>query len=879
MLWKRHWRSKFRKVRAKSPFRKISRTKLIKYLAIGAFGLLLFGFLCATILFAWYSKDLPTPDKIVRKEGFSTKIYDRNNVPLYDVFVDQRRTPVEWEDIPDYLKKATIAIEDKNFYKHQGFDPTGWMRAVYNIALRGRLQGGSTLTQQLVKNVLLTSERTLVRKIKEFVLAVQIEKKYSKDEILRMYLNEAPYGGTAWGVGVAAETYFGKKVKDLNLVESAILAGLPQQPSYFSPFSGYPKAYIDRTKDVLRRMGEENYLNKDEEQQAVAQLEEIKFTPSDEQIKAPHFVMYVKKLLEDTYGEKIVEQGGLQVYTTLDWELQKKAQEIVTEEIKKVESLHITNGASMVMDPQNGEILAMVGSKDFLAADYDGQVNVCLSSRQPGSAIKPVSYVTAFRKGYTPATMIVDVITHFPGGAGRPDYIPKNYDGKAHGPVQLRYALGSSLNIPSVKLLALVGLENTLKTAYDLGLTTLEPTSENISRLGLSFTLGGGEVRLLDLTAAYSAFANSGLKVSPVAILEVKDQKGKTLDKHKSIPGKRVLTEEEAFLINNILSDNEARLITFGPNSLLNITSRSVAVKTGTTDDMKDNWTIGWTPGKIVGVWVGNNDNTSMKAVASGTSGASPIWRQILLEALKKDPIQEFKMPSNIISKEVDKISGYPSHDGWQSRNEFFIKGTEPTGTDPIHTKLRICKSDNNKLAPETIIAKGDFEEKEFIVLKEEDPGNKDKNRWQEGIDAWLNEQQDSRYHFPKEYCSASNEVIVRFKKPADQDQVGNEFEVEVEVAADYQVKNVKFYANDNEEKALTERPFRTKLVLGNGVYNLKARAEDEKGNSGETQIKIGVNVSPKETPVPSPSPSPSPMVSPSLSPEPTPSPLVSPSP
>lgn len=875
LKWKRRWKSRRRKLIDRilpKKFRNLSRAQKIKYLSVGAFGGLIFLFLFSSLLFAWYSRDLPSPDKIVRREGFSTKIFDRNEVLLYDVFADQQRTPITWEDIPEHLKQATIAIEDKNFYKHQGFDPTGWMRAVFNIIFRFRLQGGSTLTQQLVKNVLLTPKRTIGRKIKEFALSVQIEKKYSKDEILQMYLNEAPYGGTAWGIGTAAEIYFEKNVKDLNLVESAILSGLPQRPSYFSPFGQNSKAYVNRTKDVLRRMREDDYISKDEEKKAIEDLEKIEFSSSGEKFKAPHFVMYVKKILEEKYGEKMVEQGGLKVYTTLDWEMQKKAQEIVTDEIEKVESLDIGNGAAMVMDPQTGEILAMIGSKDYFADDYDGQVNVCLSLRQPGSAIKPVGYVAAFKKGYTPATMIADVVTSFVGGP-RGDYVPKNYDRKEYGPIQLRYALGSSLNITSVKLLAMVGVENMLKTAFDMGLTTLEPTQDNVNRFGLSLTLGGGEIRLIDMASAYSAFANKGFKTSPIAILKVEDQKGKTLEESKQVKGKRVLSEEEAFLISDILSDNEARIITFGANSLLNISSRSVAVKTGTTDDWRDNWAIGWTPGKIVAVWVGNNDNSPMGKVASGISGASPIWRKIFLEILKKEPIQEFMMPSGIVEKEVDKISGYPSHDGWPLRKELFIKGTEPSGSDPVHTKLKVCKSDAGKLAPDTLVAKGEYEEKEFIVLKEDDPTSLDRNRWQEAIDAWIEKQGDDKYKYPKDFCAVSDEVIVKIKKPKDKEQVSNEFDVEVEAVSNYDIKEVKFYIDDELKETLTSKPFKTKLVLIDGVYTLKVKAKDDKGNSGERSIKIGVNKDPEASPSPSPSPSLSPSPSPLVSPTPSASP------
>lgn len=870
MSWVRLWKQRVLKLRHRSSWRKVNKAIVLKYLAIGTFATILFLFFVSTILFAWYAKDLPQPDKIVRKEGFSTKIFDRNGILLYDVFADQQRTPVTLDQIAPYIRDATIAIEDKSFYKHQGFDPKGYLRAIYNIFVHHSLQGGSTLTQQLVKNVLLTSERSISRKIKEFALAIQIEKKYSKDQILQMYLNEAPYGGTAWGIETAAETYFAKKAADLNLIESAILAGLPQRPSYYSPFSDNPKAYVSRTKDVLRRMREDGYISQSKEQEALGELDKIKFATSSGQFKAPHFVMYVKKILEEKYGEKLVEQGGLKIYTSLDWELQQKAQEIVTEEIKKVENIHITNGAALTMDTETGEILSMVGSKDFFAQDYDGQVNVVLSLRQPGSSIKPITYVTAFKKGYSPSTMLVDVATHFPGGT-RPDYVPKNYDGKEHGTVQLRYALGSSLNIPSVKILALAGVQDMLKTAYDMGISTFEPTSENVNRFGLSVTLGGGELKLLDLVSAYGTFSNGGLKISPIAILKVEDQKGKILEEHKSVKGKRVLTQEETFLINDILSDNKARLITFGENSLLNITTRKIAVKTGTTDDMRDNWTIGWDPKYITGVWVGNNDNSAMKQVASGVSGASPIWRRIILEALKKQPIRDFPVPENITNMEVDEISGWQNHDGFVARKEYFIKGTEPTGNDPIHTKLKVCKSDNNKLAPDTLVAKGEYDEKEFIVLKETDPLNTDKNRWQEAIDTWIEKQGDSRYHYPKEYCEVSDEVVVRFKSPQDKNKISsNEFEIDAEVIANRSIEKVEFYADNDLKATVTEKPYKIKLVLNDGIHSLKLKAYDTNHKEGSAEIKIGIKVDPDVSPSPSAS---------TISISPLPSPLVSPSP
>ncbi len=863
------WRSQLRSRRHRSYYPKnranfLYRLGLLSFLGVGAL-FVLFG-----VVFPIFALNLPSPDKVVRREGFSTKLYDRNGALLYDIFTDQRRTAVKLEDVPLYLRQATIAIEDKNFYKHQGFDPTGILRALFNIVVRQRLQGGSTLTQQLTKNVLLSSDRTIARKIREFILAVQIERRYSKDEILQMYLNEAPYGGTAWGVETAADTYFGKSVKDLTLVESTILAGFPQRPSAYSPYGSDPKAYITRTKQVLRRMREDGDITKEQEAEALKQLPEVKFVGKKAGLKAPHFVMYIKDLLEERYGPSLVEQGGLKVTTTLDWDLQEKAQSIVSEEIAKTETLHITNGASVVIDPTNGHILAMVGSKDFSAKDYDGQYNVALALRQPGSAIKPVNYVTALRRGYTASTLLLDTPTEFPGGANNPPYKPENYDGKFRGPVQVRFALANSLNVPAVKMLALGGIKEMLKTAYNMGLTTLEPTNDNLNRFGLSLTLGGGEVRLLDLTSAYGAFANGGLRYDPVAILKVEDPKGKVVDEYKPAEGRKILDPGEAFIISNILSDNGARTDVFGPNSALNIPGRTVAAKTGTTNDMRDNWTVGWTPQVVVGVWVGNNDNSPIKRLASGISGAAPIWRRIMLEALRGKPDASFAMSDNIVTAEVDSLSGFRAHDGYASRTEYFIRGTEPAGDDPVHKKLKVCRSEGRLVTPSQIAA-GDYEEKEYFILEEEDPfaAAGEENRWQKGIGEWILTQGDWRYNPPSDYCGSANPVNVEFITPKDKDQVNSgSFDVRVDPRSTADITQVEIELDGVKQGALAGPPW--KLSLNNvstGTHTIRAKARDKNGKESDRTISIGVNVpwnysatpSPTATPTPTPSPSPAP--------------------
>ena len=738
-----------------------------KIAKLAFFGLVGF-FIFALVMFFWFSRDLPTPGKLTASNfPQSTKIFDRNGILLYDIYRDENRTYIALDQIPKLLQEATIAIEDKDFYQNQGFSITGYLRAFRNAILtRGIAGGGSTLTQQLVKNTLLTSEQTITRKIKEFILAIQVDRRYTKNQILELYFNVTPYGGTTIGVEAAAERYFGKKAKDLDLTESVILAGLPQRPSYFSPYGANPKAYIDRSAQVLRRMQEDNYITKKQELDTLKKLPKVEFVKETHSIKAPHFSFYVKDLLVKQFGNDVVEQKGLQVTTTLDYKLQAKAEEIVKEEVENAQSLNVGNGASVVLDSKNGEILAMVGSRDFFEEQSEdtknkdkplkgGQFNVITQAlRQPGSSIKPIAYATALEKGYTASTLIMDTSTTFPGGADLKDYAPKNYDGKFHGPLQLRFALGSSIIIPAVKLLALVGIKSMLNTAYDMGISTLAPTNDNINRFGLSLTLGGGEVKPLELATAYTAFANQGYKSDPIAILKVTDSKGKVLFEKKDVSKKQVLSPEVAFIISHMLLDNNARLITFGVNSYLNVSGRTIAVKTGTTDDKRDNWTIGWTPSVLVAAWVGNNDNTPMGNVASGVTGAAPIWRRIILEALKGKPSEDFAKPDDVVAVTIDSLGGGLPVDGQATRSEYFIKGTEPQSPSSIYKTIKVSKADNNKIASQSEIDKNEFDVKKFIVFHEDDPASTDgKNRWQEGIDAWVNEnhKDDSLYHPPTE--------------------------------------------------------------------------------------------------------------------------------
>lgn len=819
-------------------------------------------------LFAWYAKDLPRPDRVRRTQGLSTVILDRNGEVLYDIYGEQNRVPISLSEMPVFLRQATIAIEDKDFYKHQGFSLRGIARATVNIFVFHKLQGGSTLTQQLVKNVLLTSERTLPRKIKEFILAVQIERKYSKDEILQMYLNEAPYGGTAWGVEAGAQEYFGKHTKDLSPAESVLLAGLPVAPSKYSPFSAHdPKAYIERTYHVLRRMREDGYITKNWEEELREEVKEVQFKPQEADFKAPHFVMYVKEKLVKQFGENMVEGGGLKVTTTLDLKLQEQTEKIVKEEVEKLTYLKVGNGAAVVIDPKTGEILTMVGSKDYTSTESGGlKFNVVTQGfRQPGSAIKPITYAVVFKKGYTLSTLIMDVETHFPGGEARPDYVPKNYDGKFRGPIQVRFALGNSINLVAVKMLAMVGIKDVLSLAHDVGITTLKPTGENLRRFGLSLTLGGGEVKLLELTSAYGVFATGGIYHEPISILKVQDNSGKVLFEANPGAGRRVLTPEVSFLVSHILLDNNAREEIFGRRSWLVVPGKTVSVKTGTTDDKKDNWTIGFTPSVVVGVWVGNNDNSPMHpTLASGITGAAPIWNRIMREVLKDRPDEQPAVPQGIVVSEIDAFGGGLAKEGYPARSEYFISGTEPTHPSPIYKRLKISKN-NGKLANPIEIARGEYEEKEFIVFEEQDPISTDgKNRWQEGIDAWLASNQDSKYHPPRETSTDKlGEVAVRIKNPTDHSQIDdNDVLIEAEAISASEIAKIEILVDGSIKESVSGNKFSQMVNMTSGVHSIKVRAEDSQGNKGESEVKIGVFV-PWDYSPPTPSPSPTPTPTP----------------
>lgn len=593
---------------------------------------------------------LPTPDRLSSMNGpLTTQFYDRNGKLLYRLYEEKNRKLIKLDSLPKTLINATVAIEDKNFYSHPGVDLSGILRALRaNFNNGGKLQGGSTITQQLIKNTLLTSDKTFTRKIKEVILAFWTERIYSKAEILQMYFNEVAYGGTAWGIEAASQMYFGKEPRDLSLAEAAFLAGLPAAPSEYSPYGVNPNQGKLRQIEVLRRMAEEKLISQDEAEKAASL--ELTFRPSLIDIKAPHFVFYAKSILASKYGDRYVSSGGLKVITTLDLNIQEMAEDIVRNKVDELSRLNVTNGAALVTEAKTGHILAMVGSKDYFSP-ADGNYNVTTALRQPGSAIKVVTYTAAFKNGFQPSTLLLDSPTTFVDPQSGKVYSPVNYDDRFHGPIPLRVALASSYNVPAVKILHLIGIPAFLETAKDLGITTFN----HPQNYGLSLTLGGADVTMIDMMGVYGTLANLGIKVKPYPILKVIDPSDKVLEDNEYPEGKRVVTSEVAYLITDILTDNKARVPGFGDRSLLEIPGYMVAVKTGTSDLKKDNWTFGYTPDYVVGAWVGNNDNTPMNpSLTSGVTGATPIWNNIMAKLLAGKPNLAFERPLGIVESMVN---------------------------------------------------------------------------------------------------------------------------------------------------------------------------------------------------------------------------------
>lgn len=700
--------------------------------------------LSITLFITWQMlvKDLPSPATLTtRNVEVSTKIYDRNSVLLYNIYKDKNRTPISLESIPLRVRLATLAIEDAEFYSHPGFSVKGISRAVIKNLREGELTGGSTITQQLVKNTLLTPEKTLTRKLREIILAVQVEMKFSKDEILEMYLNEVSYGGTAYGIQTAAKVYFDKDVDKLTLAEAALLAGLPKSPTRYSPFGSNPSLAFNRQREVLKLMKINGFITDKQLEKSLS--EEISFVDNTTSIKAPHFVMYTREYLEEKYGKEVVETGGLKVITTLDYEIQKLAEKVVRDEVEGLKNLNVGNGATIVLNPQTGEILAMVGSKNYFDTQADGNVNVTTRPRQPGSSIKIINYAYALTNGFTPATILEDSPVKFLV-PGQPPYVPRNYDSKFRGHLTLRSAFAESRNVPAVKVLATYGVEKMIEMGKNMGITTWNDPSN----YGISLTLGGGEVKLIDLAQVYATVANYGEKPHLSPILKVTNYKGKILEENICNPaeeksrfniaidiikniqasesqlnqdtpvniiqnnlakasdknpceGEQILDPRVAYMLIDILKDNGARTPAFGTNSLLNITNhKEVAVKTGTSNNLRDNLTIGFNQNYLVAVWVGNNDNSPMSRVASGITGATPIWHKIMSALLAEENNHNWPIPEGLVRSAYCTLTGTLPCRGCPTAFEWFLEENAPTKScnpEVIKQILEKKEGDENK--------------------------------------------------------------------------------------------------------------------------------------------------------------------------------------
>lgn len=628
--------------------------------------------------FFYYSRFLPDPNAWQdRKIIQSTKIYDNEGKNLlYEIHGEEKRTVLISGDIPKIVKDATIVAEDAEFYSHSGINFRGILRAILtDIKIRDKktLEGGSSITQQLIKNAYLSPEKTFSRKIKELILAISLERKYSKDEILNFYLNQIPYGSNSYGIEAAAETYFNKSAKELNLAEAVYLASLPKAPSYYSPYGNHGDELKARANYILDRLYNLKYIS--EENYDGAKKTTVDFVTQKTGIIAPHFVMFIREYLNEKYGEDFVEKGGLKVITTLNLKLQNIAEEVIKAGAKRNEIYNAKNAALTAINPKTGEILAMVGSKDYFgesepancepgkSCQFEPNVNVVTRLRQPGSSFKPFVYATAITNGYTPQTVVWDIPTEFnslcswngsaePGIDQETCYSPKNYDGKFRGPVTLKQALANSLNVPSVKILYLAGINNSINTAENLGITTLKDRS----RYGLSLVLGSAEVKLLEMVSAYGVFASDGIRKESTGILKIEDGNGRVLEEYKA-QEQKVLDEQAVRVINEILSDNNARAPLFGLYSPLSLGQIPAAAKTGTTQDpnddtkAKDAWIIGYTPSIVTGVWVGNNNNAPIEKGGAGVAAAGPIWHDFMITALKDKPIETFNEPLPIISE------------------------------------------------------------------------------------------------------------------------------------------------------------------------------------------------------------------------------------
>ncbi|OGN21654.1 MAG: hypothetical protein A2915_04485 [Candidatus Yanofskybacteria bacterium RIFCSPLOWO2_01_FULL_41_34] len=682
--------------------KKIRTVKIFKALAMLFLWLFVIGTIILFSLFLYLQRTLPDPESIAtRKVGESTKIYDRTGeILLYDIHGEEQRTIIPWEQIPDTIKKATLASEDSDFYNHKGLDLRGIARAfLKDIINLGVSQGGSTITQQLIKKALLGDEQTISRKIKEAILAIRIERKFTKDQIFWMYLNQIPYGSNAYGIEAAAKAFFGKNASQLTTAEAATIASVTKAPSYYSPFGNHVNELLIRKDSILTRMKALGYISDTEFQKALAQ--KIEFIGTKEDLEGDqrpmHFIIMVREYLASKYGEDVVENGGFKVVTTLDANLQSLAQETVKKyaEINK-EKYRATNAALVAVDPKNGDLLALVGSKDYFNVADEGNFNVAIANRQPGSAFKPFAYAAVLEKGYPDDTVVFDLKTEFnpncePGSSQEKDrygidcYHPQNYDGKFRGPVSFRQSLAQSLNVPSVKVLYLAGVNDTIELAEKMGITTLDDKS----RFGLSLVLGGAEVKLVDLVSAYGVFANEGIRNPWSFIQKIESSDGQILEQKINKP-ERVLDPQITRLINNMLSDNPARAPVFGYSSSLYFPGRDVAAKTGTTQENRDAWVVGYSPSLVTGVWTGNNKNESMTKEGAGISASGPMWHEFMIKALSTTPNEKFTNPDPVSANKTMLNGNYAYlRDGSLSPEYheilYYVNKNNPLGSMPTN--------------------------------------------------------------------------------------------------------------------------------------------------------------------------------------------------
>ncbi|MDD5252226.1 MAG: transglycosylase domain-containing protein [Patescibacteria group bacterium] len=811
-----------------------------------AIAVILAGAVATAGVLAWVARDLPDPNNLqLRNLAQTSRIYDRTGEHiLYEIHGDQKRTVVELKDISPYVMSATVAAEDRRFYEHHGFDPKGFLRAIWsNLLAGGKAQGGSTITQQFVKKAMLSDEKTYLRKVKELIISLEIERRYTKDQILKLYLNEIPYGSVVYGIESASQTFFGKPAKELDIAEAALLAALPNSPTRLSPFGTHRDELLDRMNYVIDTMAEMGNITAAEAEAAKKEDVLARVQPKLEGITAPHFVFYVRELLADKLGEQALERDGLKVITTLDWDRQMEAEQAITDKMKTIQDYGGTTAAMLAVDPRQGEIVAMVGSPDYFNDENNGKFNALLGKIQPGSSIKPMVYAAGFEKGYTPDTVLYDVTTAFEDKPPeqRP-YTPHDYDGGERGPVTVREALAGSLNIPAVKMLYLVGIDDFLATAKKLGYTTFTDRS----RIGLSLTLGGGEVYPLEHIAAFSVFARDGLIREPKSILRVEDASGKILlDESEPVPEKRVFSEQAARQVNNILSDNAARAYIFGEKNWLTLPDRPVAAKTGTTNNYRDAWAIGYTPSLVAGVWVGRHDGHSMSGSADGSKVAAPIWNAFMRAALADQPVEYFTAPEPV-------ITGKPVLDG-QKNASFAVKIDRATGklatefTPPDYVEEKMFS------APHDIL---------FFCRKDDprgaapdDPASDPQfNLWERAVAAWAEKKgivsteppptEKDDVHVP------GNQPAVSITTPTDATTIGTRGVASaVTAVAPRGVAKVE-YAIDGETAASSEiYPFSAIVPISNrygkGFHTLTATAFDDVGNRNSASVTFNLTAEP----------------------------------